>query len=53
MAPDIGPLVDRSHWEAAVALEAIKAYRAYLKGGGDDSRIPAMRFVDGQFSVDL
>ncbi|MFA5185026.1 MAG: hypothetical protein WC551_00890 [Patescibacteria group bacterium] len=36
---------------ALVALSAIRAYRAYVEGGGDPSRLPAMTFEGGEFKV--
>ena len=39
--------------EAIVALEAIKAYRAYVAAGGDPTQVPAMSFNDGAFAVNI
>lgn len=38
---------------ASVALEAIKAYRAYVANGGDPTVVPALSFEDGEFSVEM
>jgi len=38
---------------AIVALDAIKAYRAYVAAGGDASKVPEVSFKDGVFSVVL
>ncbi len=38
---------------ASVALEAIKAYRAYVANGGDPNTIPVLSFENGEFSVKM
>ncbi|MEO5927603.1 MAG: hypothetical protein ABIO72_02780 [Patescibacteria group bacterium] len=45
---------DHEAWRCSnVALMAIKAYRAYVKAGGDPLQLPVMSFAGGQFEVTI